>query len=218
MDLLLQLLDFILHVDRHLQTLATEYGTWIYGILFLIVFCETGLVVTPFLPGDSLLFAAGALCAADVEAKGMSILVLVPLLVTAAFVGDQVNYFVGHLVGPRFLERERLPFIKRTHVEKTQRYYETYGGKTVIMARFVPIVRTFAPFIAGIGSMKYPRFATFSITGGVLWVSICSLAGYFFGQIPVVKKNFELVVIGIIAISVLPIVIELLRARAAKKG
>ncbi len=215
------MIDFVLHIDKHLAHLATEYGVWVYAIMFLIVFVETGLVVMPFLPGDSLLFAAGALCAANTDAtRGMHIGVLIPLLVTAAVVGDQCNYWIGRVVGPAFLEREKLPFIKRAHVQKTQGFYDTYGKKTVILARFVPIVRTFAPFVAGVGKMHYASFLTYSVVGGVLWVCICSLAGLFFGQIPIVKNNFELVVLGIIGVSVLPMVFELGKAwlQARKVG
>jgi membrane-associated protein len=214
MDLVHQLVDVILHVDVHLARLAAEYGLWIYGILFVVIFCETGLVVTPFLPGDSLLFAAGAMCAASAGANGdgtgMSIVVLVPLLALAAFSGDQVNYRVGHIIGP---QATRSRFVKQKHLERTQLFYEKHGPKTVILARFVPIVRTFAPFVAGIGNMKYTRFLTFSAAGGVLWVTICAVSGFFLGEIPVVKRNFEIVVIVVVAISVLPIGIELLRAR-----
>lgn len=218
MDLLKALLDIFLHVDQHLVRLVADYGLWVYAILFLVIFCETGLVVTPFLPGDSLLFAAGALCTlGSTEAGGMSIAILVPLLITAAFVGDQLNYWVGHFVGPGFLEKEKIRFIKKSHLEKTQRFYEKYGGKTVILARFVPIVRTFAPFVAGVGSMTYRRFVVFSIVGGIAWVSICAFAGYFFGELPFVKNNFELVVLGIIFVSVLPIAIEVAKGWLASR-
>ena len=210
MELLRQALDVFLHVDKHLVGLVADYGTWVYAILFLVIFCETGLVVTPFLPGDSLLFAAGALCTlGGVDQGGMDITVLLPLLITAAVAGDQTNYWIGHVVGPGFLEKERIRFIKKAHLEKTQRFYERYGGKTVILARFVPIVRTFAPFVAGVGRMPYRRFVSFSVVGGIAWVGICSLAGYLFGELPFVKKNFELVVIGIIFVSVLPIAFEM---------
>lgn len=222
MELLMQVLDVFLHVDAHLARLAADYGTWIYAILFLVIFCETGLVVTPFLPGDSLLFAAGALCAADVEQRGMSIAVLIPLLTVAAFAGDQVNYRVGQLVGPGFLAKGKIRFVKQAHLEKTQAFYEKHGAKTVIFARFVPIVRTFAPFVAGIGRMHYARFIAFNAVGGFIWVATCSLAGYFFGQLPWVKKNFEVVVLAIVFVSVLPIAIELakgwLAARKAKQA
>jgi membrane-associated protein len=216
MDIVHQLVDVILHVDVHLGRLAAEYGTWIYGILFVVIFCETGLVVTPFLPGDSLLFAAGAMCAASVDgngdSSGMNIAVLVPLLALAAFSGDQVNYRVGHVAGPRVA---RFRFVKAEYLARTEKFYEKHGSKTVILARFVPIVRTFAPFVAGIGKMKYARFLAFSAAGGVLWVSICALSGYFFGQLPWVKKNFEIVVVAIVCVSVMPIAIEMLRARLA---
>ena len=209
MEVISQLADVLLHVDKHLLQLIQDYGFWVYGILFVIIFCETGLVVTPFLPGDSLLFAAGAFAVAEAEGPGLSLTVLVPLLIVAAVIGDAVNFMIGTWVGPGFLEKGRFRFIKREHLEKTQRFYETYGGKTIILARFVPIVRTFAPFIAGIGRMNYGRFATFNVIGAVAWVVICVFAGYFFGNIPVVKKNFELVVLGIIFVSVVPIAIEL---------
>jgi membrane-associated protein len=170
--------------------------------------------VTPFLPGDSLLFAAGALCSlADADNGGMSMWVLVPLLVVAAVLGDAVNFSVGTAVGPRFLEQENVRFIKKEHLERTQHFYEKYGGKTIVLARFVPIVRTFAPFVAGIGRMDYSRFVLFNVVGAIVWVVICTVAGYIFGQVPIVKEHFELVVLGIIFISVLPIVVEVLRAR-----
>ncbi len=215
MDMVHQAIDVFLHVDVHLARLAAEYGTYIYGILFLVIFCETGLVVTPFLPGDSLLFAAGALCAAAStgdapSGAGMSIVVVVPLMALAAFTGDQVNYRVGYFIGPGFT---KLRFVKQEHLMKTQRFYEKHGPKTVILARFVPIVRTFAPFVAGIGKMKYARFLAYSAAGGLLWTSICALSGFFFGQLPWVKKNFEIVVIIIVMISVMPIAVEMLKAR-----
>jgi membrane-associated protein len=212
MDVLMQLVDVFLHVDDHLLRLVADYGAWVYAILFLIVFCETGLVVTPFLPGDSLLFAAGALAAAGQASgggEGLSVLFLMPLLIVAAVLGDAVNFMVGTLVGPGFLEKEKVRFIKKAHLEKTQRFYEKYGGKTIILARFVPIVRTFAPFVAGIGRMNYGRFATFNVVGAIAWVVICVMAGFLFGELPFVKKNFELVVLGIIFVSVLPIAVEI---------
>ncbi len=210
MELFRQALDVFLHVDKHLVNLVADYGTWVYAILFLVIFCETGLVVTPFLPGDSLLFAAGALCTlGGVDHGGLDIVLMVPLLSVAAIAGDQTNYLIGKVVGPGFLEKERIRFIKKAHLQKTQRFYERYGGKTVILARFVPIVRTFAPFVAGIGSMGYRRFVYFNVVGGIAWVAICSLAGYLFGELPFVKKNFELVVLAIIFVSVLPIAFEM---------
>lgn len=213
MDVLLHAVDVFRHLDTYLVELVAQYGLWIYAILFLVLFCETGLVVTPFLPGDSLLFAAGALAAASTpEQPGLSMVVLVPLLIVAAVVGDAVNFAVGSRVGPGILEKEKIPFIKKAHLLRTQAFYDKHGSKTIVLARFVPIVRTFAPFIAGIGKMQYRVFATYNIVGAVAWVVICAGAGYFFGNIPVVKKNFELVVLGIIFISVIPIALEVLKS------
>lgn len=220
MDFILQLIDIFLNVDKHLAELVAGYGIWVYALLFLIVFCETGLVVTPFLPGDSLLFACGALAAGTASADGgLSMFILVPLLIAAAIIGDAVNYAIGHRVGPGYLEKGKVRFIKKEHLEKTHSFYEKYGGKTIIIARFVPIVRTFAPFVAGIGRMDYRRFALFNVVGAIVWVLVCAYAGYFFGNIPIVQDNFGLVVLGIIFVSVLPIIVEVLRARyAAKKA
>ena len=198
MELLTQFLDIFLHVDEHLVRLVALYGVWIYAILFAIVFCETGLVVTPFLPGDSLLFATGTLCALD--SGGLSLGLTVPLLIAAAVLGDAVNYRVGYFVGPGFLERKLSDsdkpsglarFIKREHLVKTQRFYERYGGKTIILARFVPIVRTFAPFVAGIGNMTYRRFFAFNVIGAIAWVLICVLAGYIFGGAAVREEELR---------------------------
>jgi membrane-associated protein len=214
METIQYLIDLVLHVDQHLAELIAEYGLLTYAILFAIVFCETGLVVTPFLPGDSLLFAAGALCVTT----ELSIGVLVPLLIAAAVIGDSVNYWVGYRVGPGFLEKGKVRFIKREHLEKTQRFYERHGGKTIILARFVPIVRTFAPFVAGIGRMSYARFFTYNVVGAVVWVVSFSLLGYYFGNLPVVKQNFTLVILAIIVLSVLPIAIEVWKARSAKRA
>src|SRR5690554_5256758 len=219
MELILQLIDIFLHVDEHLAALVIDYGIWVYALLFLIIFCETGLVVTPFLPGDSLLFACGALAAGKAGGEGgLSMFILVPLLISAAIIGDAVNYSIGHRVGPGYLAKGKVRFIKKEHLEKTHSFYEKYGGKTIIIARFVPIVRTFAPFVAGIGKMEYRRFALFNIIGAVVWVLICAYAGFFFGNIPIVQEHFELVIIGIIFVSVLPIAVEVLRARYAKKA
>ena len=214
MDLILALVDFILHIDKHLAEIIADYGTLTYVILFLIVFCETGLVVTPFLPGDSLLFATGALCVAHADRPGgnLSLLIIIPLLLVAAILGDAVNYSVGWRVGPGFLEKEKIRFIKKEHLLRTQRYYEKHGGKTIILARFMPIIRTFAPFVAGIGRMEYRRFAIFNVTGAVAWVVSFTLLGYFFGNLPVVKKNFTYVIFGIIILSVMPIVVEMFKA------
>lgn len=209
MEIISSLIDKIIHIDKYLTELAVQYGAWTYAILFLIVFCETGLVVTPFLPGDSLLFAAGAL--ASNGALDPNVLAI--LLVIAAIVGDAVNYSVGKFIGPKVFERENSRIFKREHLQKTQRFYEKYGGKTIIIARFVPIVRTFAPFLAGVGAMSYARFATYNIVGAILWVGFFVYAGYFFGSTPFVQQNFKIVILAIIVISILPGLIEIYRAR-----
>jgi membrane-associated protein len=210
------LLDFFLHLDTHLTQFVATYGTWVYGLLFLIVFAETGLVVTPFLPGDSLLFAAGALAATG----SLDIRLLLVLLMIAAILGDAVNYAVGRAVGPRvFRAQDRSTFwqkaLNREHLDRTHAFFEKYGGKAVVLGRFVPIVRTFVPFVAGAGAMTYSKFAVYNIAGGIAWVAICALAGYGFGNVPVVKNNFSLVALGIVAVSVIPIAVEMLRARGA---
>jgi len=208
MDFLMTAFDMFLHVDQHLSEFATSYGVWIYALLFLIIFLETGVVVTPFLPGDSLLFAVGALAAAGV----IDVVGILSLLTAAAIIGDNTNYFIGRAVGPRVFT-EHSKWLKREHLLRTQRFYEVHGGKAVVLARFVPIVRTFAPFVAGVGRMHYPRFLTFDIFGGVLWVWGFGLLGYFTGAIPFVKENFGLVTIGVILISVLPLAVEIWRSR-----
>lgn len=213
LDLLSQGLEFIRHLDEHLQNLVTEYQTMTYLILALIIFCETGLVVTPFLPGDSLLFAAGAVAAGG---DGLNIWIMIPVLIGAAILGDNVNYFFGNYIGKKAFSRDYW-FLKKEYLTRTEAFYEKYGGRTLIMARFVPIVRTFAPFVAGVGTMTYQKFIGYCIAGAVLWVTSMSVAGYFFGQIPFVKENFELVVIGIIGFSVLPMVFEVLRAKMGKR-
>jgi membrane-associated protein len=219
MDWLLSLVDIFLHIDKHLEMLVASYGVWVYAVLFVIVFCETGLVVTPFLPGDSLLFAAGSLAAlGTTEASRLSIWIVIPMLIVAAVLGDAVNYSIGYKVGPGFLAKKDRRWIKREHLERTERFYAKYGGKTIVLARFVPIVRTIAPFVAGIGRMSYRQFAAYNIIGAVAWVLICTLAGYFFGALPFVKKNFEFVIIAIVLISVLPIGVEMLRAWMAKRA
>ena len=209
MELLATLLDIALHLDQHLQALVAAYGAWVYLILFLIVFCETGLVVTPFLPGDSLLFVAGAIAAAG----GMNIHLLVVLLIIAAVSGDAVNYAVGHYLGPRVFHSRESRWLNPRHLERAHAFYERHGGKTIIIARFVPIIRTYAPFVAGAASMTYPRFALYNVTGAVLWVASLGYAGYFFGNIPVIKDNLTLVIIGIVILSIMPGVIEYLRHR-----
>ena len=215
MDLLKQALDIVLHLQDHLNQLLQSYGSWFYGLLFLVIFAETGLVVTPFLPGDSLLFAIGAL-AAD-KASGLSLATCAVIIAGAAFLGDNVNYWVGKLVGRQLVKRfPRL--IKQRHLDRTHAFFERYGGKTILMARFVPIVRTFTPFVAGMGAMNYGRFIGYSVVSTFLWVGLILPAGYFFGNMPAVKKHFELVVIGIIFVSCLPMLIELWRAKRAAKA
>jgi len=209
MELIEKLIDLVLHLDQHLVELVTQYGSWTYGILFLIIFCETGLVVTPFLPGDSLLFAVGALAATG----ALDVSSVVILLTAAAIIGDNVNYWIGYTIGPRVFQGESSRFFNRKHLERTHRFYEKYGGKTVILARFIPIVRTFAPFVAGIGRMTYGRFLLYDVPGGVAWIAIFVYAGYFFGNIPIVKRNFTLVVFAIVFISLLPAVIEYVQHR-----
>jgi membrane-associated protein len=208
-ELLTLLIDLVVHLDDHLQALVVSYGAWVYLILFLIVFCETGLVVTPFLPGDSLLFVAGAIAAAG----GMNIHLLVVLLIIAAILGDAVNYSIGHYIGPRVLRDRNSRWLNPEHLERAHAFYERHGGKTIIIARFVPIVRTYAPFVAGAASMPYPRFALYNVSGAVLWVVSLGYAGYFFGNIPVIKDNLTLVIITIIILSIMPGVVEYLRHR-----
>jgi len=201
------LFDFVLHFDRHLQETLENYGGWTYGVLFLIVFCETGLVVTPFLPGDSLLFAAGTFAGTG----HLSLPLLIGLLTFAAVLGDTVNYALGRRFGEAVLARERLFLIRRAHLARTEEFFARHGGKAVVLARFAPIVRTFAPFVAGAGRMSYPRFMAYNVSGGIAWVLICTLAGYAFGNLPLVRDNFSLVAIGIVFVSVLPMAIEMLR-------
>ena len=209
MSFLVDVLDFFLNLDEHLKAIIDQYGTLTYAILFLIVFCETGLVVTPFLPGDSLLFAAGAF--AGLGLLRLDLLLL--LLIVAAILGDTVNYWIGHWVGPRAFSGN-LPFLRQSHLQRTHAFYERYGWQAVILARFVPIVRTFAPFVAGIGAMDYPRFITYNVVGGVIWVVLFTVAGYFFGNLPIVQHNFTLVVLAIIGLSILPAIIEIVRERS----
>ncbi|HEX5043369.1 MAG TPA: DedA family protein [Candidatus Polarisedimenticolaceae bacterium] len=210
MELISQLLDFVLHVDRHLADLTATYGVWVYAVLFAVVFLETGVVVTPFLPGDSLLFAAGAIAAVPGSALNVHLLFL--LLFVAAVAGDSMNYAIGNRIGPRVF-RENWRFLNRKHLERTQAFYERHGGKTIFLARFVPIVRTFAPFVAGIGTMSYRRFLAFNVGGAFVWVSLFLYAGYFFGRLPLVRDNFSVVILAIIVLSVVPIAVEVLRAR-----
>jgi membrane-associated protein len=207
MDWILALADFILHIDVHLAEIIRTYGSWTYSLLFLIIFAETGLVVTPFLPGDSLLFAAGAFAARGALDPWSLFLVLS----IAAIVGDTVNYSIGRYLAPR-MERG-LPFIKHEHLERTHAFYEKHGGITIVIARFMPIIRTFAPFVAGVGAMEYRRFVVYNVAGGLLWVSLFVFGGYFFGNIPAVAEHFTLVILAIIFISVLPALIEVVRQR-----
>jgi membrane-associated protein len=204
-------IDFVLHIDVHLNTIIAAYGTGTYLLLFLIIFLETGLVVTPFLPGDSLLFAAGTFAARG----SLDPALLIVLLAIAAIAGDNSNYWIGRYLGPKVFERDT-KWINRKHLERAHAFYEKHGGKTVLLARFMPIIRTFAPFVAGIGRMEYRRFLMFSVSGGLLWITSMTLAGYFFGNLPFVAENFSMVVYAIIAISLMPAVIEGLRAWRAK--
>ena len=215
MEILAQFIDIVLHLDQHLAWFLHEYGVWIYVLLFAIVFAETGLVVTPFLPGDSLLFAAGALAARG----ALDPVLLIGLLAAAAILGDTVNYWIGAMVGPRVFRAERSRFLRRDHLERTHRFYETYGGITVVLARFLPIFRTFVPFVAGIGRMTYRRFLMYNVVGGVVWVTLFVAGGFYFGNLPAVRENFTLVILAIIIISVLPAGVEALRhARAARRA
>ena len=211
MEFLQDVIDIFLHLDLHLNAWAGMLGPWLYLVLFLIIFCETGLVVTPFLPGDSLLFAVGAL--ASVDGSSIRLPLLSVLLFGAAVAGDAVNYAIGSRIGPRVFSHSDSRLFNREHLIRTQRFYEKYGGKTIVLARFIPIIRTFAPFVAGIGTMAYSRFALFNVTGGALWVLSFVLGGFFFGNVPVVKQNFHYVIVAIIVISVMPPILEYLRAR-----
>jgi dedA protein len=207
-------IDFILHIDQHLLALSAQYGIWIYAILFTIVFCETGLIITPFLPGDSLLFAAGGIAALG----GMDIHLMVMLLFAAAILGDALNFTVGKYFGGRLFANPDSKIFRREYLDKTHRFYEKHGGKTIIIARFVPIVRTFAPFVAGMGKMHYAKFIRYNIIGGFLWVILFSYAGYFFANFPIVKNNLGLVMGGIIIVSILPGAVEIARAKLAVKS
>ena len=214
MELITYLIDLFLHLDEHLSVVIQNYGTWTYALLFLIIFLETGLVITPFLPGDSLLFAAGTFAGLG----SLNVIVLFLLLSAAAIIGDTVNYWIGHYIGPRAFSGE-IRFLKKEYLDRTHEFYEKHGGKTIILARFVPIIRTFAPFVAGIGAMSYGRFITYNVVGGVVWVAIFIFGGHFFGNLRFVQDNFTFVVLAIIFISVLPGVFEFLkeRSRSAQK-
>lgn len=212
MDIINFFIDFILHLDQHLNEIIQSYGIWTYAILFGIIFLETGLVVTPFLPGDSLLFAAGTFAALG----SLNVWLLWLLCFTAAVLGDTVNYWIGNKIGPRAFEQD-IRFLKREYLERTERFYDKHGGKTIILARFVPIVRTFAPFVAGVGTMHYGRFLTYNVVGAFLWTGIFIWLGYFFGNIPFVREHFELVIVGIVLVSVVPMAIEYVRSKTRKE-
>ncbi len=212
MELIFTLVDIIINIDEHLTELIKYFGGLVYVVLFLIVFCETGLFVTPFLPGDSLIFVVGALAAAGALNLGLVTIVLM----VAAILGDTVNYHIGKYLGPKIFKKQNVRFLNRKHLDKAHEFYERHGGRTVIIARFIPIIRTFAPFVAGMGSMTYVRFILYNVVGGVAWVSICIFAGYFFGNIPIVSENFSLVIIAIIFISLLPVLISWLSSRVKK--
>jgi len=212
MELIKKILDIALHLDRYLSAIIQQYGLWTYAILFVVIFIETGFVVMPFLPGDSLLFAAGTFAALGALKIGW----LIALLAAAAIIGDTVNYWVGHFLGPKVFSKEKARFFKKEHLDRTHAFYEKHGGKTIIIARFVPIIRSFAPLVAGIGRMSYGKFIAYNVIGGVGWVVLLTGAGYFFGNIPVVRKNFSLAILAIIALSTVPIVTEYLRHRKKK--
>ena len=214
MDLLSFALDFVLRVDKHLAEFVTLYGAWVYALLFAIIFVETGVVVMPFLPGDSLLFVVGALCGLGLMELGL----VLPLLIVAAVAGDQLNYSIGRFFGVRLFANPDSKIFRRRHLEITQTFYARHGGKTIILARFVPIVRTFAPFVAGMGHMPYRRFAAYNVVGAIAWVTLFSYAGYFFGNLPMVQSNLHYLIVAIIFVSILPGVIEILRHRRATQG
>ncbi|MBD2809576.1 DedA family protein [Xenorhabdus sp. Vera] len=207
------IVDFILHIDAHLAELVANYGDWVYGILFLIIFCETGLVVTPFLPGDSLLFVAGAISALD--SNDLNVHIMVALMITAAIIGDAINYTIGRIFGEKLFANPNSKIFRRSYLDKTHEFYEKHGGKAIILARFVPIIRTFAPFVAGMGKMSYRHFAAYNIIGAFIWVLLFTYAGYLFGDMPVIQQNLKLLIVAIIFISILPGIIEIWRHRRA---
>jgi membrane-associated protein len=213
MEFITTFFDIFMHLDKHLGAVIQDYGTWTYLVLFLIIFCETGLVVTPILPGDSLLFAAGAFAAIG----ALDVRWLFILLTIAAIAGDTLNYWIGSWLGPKIFHKEEVRFLNREYLDRTHRFYEKHGGKTIIIARFMPIIRTFAPFVAGIGKMTYFRFISYNVVGGVVWIAAFVFGGYFFGNIPLVKKNFTLMIVAIIFLSILPGIIEFVRHRSRKR-
>lgn len=220
MEWLSQIIDFFVHLDDHVAQLISQYGAWTYGILFVVVFCETGLVIAPFLPGDSLLFMVGVF--SNIGDQGLNAVVAGSLIVAAAVLGDNVNYHLGRFFGPRAFRKEHARFFKRANLERTKRFFDRYGAKTIILARFVPVVRTFAPFVAGMGSMTYPRFLAYSVLAAVLWVVVCMGAGYFFGGLPVVRENFTIAILALILLSVTPALIEwtrhVVKSRRARRA
>lgn len=213
MEIISDIVSIVLHIDDHLAVVMQTYGMLVYALLFIIVFVETGLVVTPFLPGDSLLFAAGALSATG----GINIVFLFVLLSFAAIAGDTVNYWIGYYIGPKVFKEKKSRFFNKEHLDRTHAFYEKYGAKVIILARFIPIMRTFAPFVAGVGKMTYGKFISYNIIGGLAWVGIFTFVGYYFGNLPIVKENFSLIILGIILVSVLPIAFELLKKKTTKK-
>ena len=216
-ELVKKLIDFVLHIDRHLAEIIAQYGTWTYAVLFLIIFAETGIVIVPFLPGDSLLFAAGAFCAKP--ETGLNVHLMAALLFVAAFIGDTVNYWIGAKVGPVVFKRNDSIFLRKKHLEQAHAFFEKYGGRAIILARFVPIVRTFVPFVAGIGGMRYSQFIAYNAIGAFVWIYFFSYAGFWFGNQPFVQKNFKLVILAIIIVSIVPIIVELWRGwRENKKS
>ncbi|ENL3560632.1 DedA family protein [Yersinia enterocolitica] len=213
MEFIRFVIDFILHIDVHLAELVAQYGVWVYGILFLILFCETGLVVTPFLPGDSLLFVAGAL--ASLPSNDINVHIMVALMVTAAILGDAINYTIGRVFGEKLFSNPDSKIFRRSYLDKTHQFYEKHGGKAIILARFVPIIRTFAPFVAGMGKMSYRHFAAYNVIGALVWVLLFTYAGYWFGNMPFVQDNLKLLIVAIIVVSILPGVFEVWRHRRA---
>ena len=214
MEFIRFVIDFILHIDVHLAELVSQYGVWVYGILFLILFCETGLVVTPFLPGDSLLFVAGAL--ASLPSNDINVHIMVALMVTAAILGDAINYAIGRVFGEKLFSNPDSKIFRRSYLDKTHQFYEKHGGKAIILARFVPIIRTFAPFVAGMGKMSYRHFAAYNVIGALVWVLLFTYAGYLFGNVPIVQNNLKLLIVVIIVVSILPGVFEVWRHRRAQ--
>jgi len=214
-DLIKQLIDFILHIDKHLADIIAQYGAWTYGVLFAIIFAETGFVVTPFLPGDSLLFATGTFCARP--ETGLNVHLMAFLLTAAAILGDTVNYWIGAKIGPKVFKREDSRWLRKKHLDRAHEFFEKYGGRAIILARFVPFLRTFVPFVAGVGKMTYSHFIAYNIIGGILWINIFTYAGFFFGSHPLIQRNFKLVIIAIIIISLIPIAVEFIRARHQAK-